>query len=186
MPGCRPWHSTAVVQRVAAMRRCRSGVHQQQGRRRRRRSGISISRSCRKGIRDFGADKGYTPLDLVMVACECDLDTAFRFLSERLNWAPDIDLSGLLQPKQPELQAPEPDRQVVEPEQPKAAEPKSKPAVPIDELERFTVVPGAVGDIVDWIVTATSRRPSRIIALGAAITIVGTLIGRRVAGQIPN
>ena len=65
-----------------------------------------------KGIRDFGADKGYTPLDLVMVACECDLDTAFRFLSERLNWAPDIDLSGLLQLKQPELQAPEPDRQV--------------------------------------------------------------------------
>ena len=136
-----------------------------------------------KGIRDFGADKGYTPLDLVMVACECDLDTAFRFLSERLNWAPDIDLSGLLQLKQPELQAPEPDRQVVEPEQPQAAEPrsKSKPAVSIDELERFTVVPGAVGDIVDWIV-ATSRRPSRIIALGAAITIVGSLIGRRVAG----
>jgi hypothetical protein len=136
-----------------------------------------------KGIRDFGADKGYTPLDLVMVACECDLDTAFRFLSERLNWAPDIDLSGLLQPKPLESQAPEPDPQVVEPEQPQAAEPrsKSKPGVPIDELERFTVVPGAVGDIVDWIV-ATSRRPSRIIALGAAITIVGTLIGRRVAG----
>ena len=106
-----------------------------------------------------------------------------RFLSERLNWAPDIDLSGLLQLKQPELQAPEPDRQVVEPEQPQAAEPrsKSKPAVSIDELERFTVVPGAVGDIVDWIV-ATSRRPSRIIALGAAITIVGTLMG---AGSRP-
>ena len=70
---------------------------------------------------------------------------------------------------------------MVEPEQPQAAEPrsKSKPAVSIDELERFTVVPGAVGDIVDWIV-ATSRRPSRIIALGAAI-FVGSLIGRRVA-----
>ena len=113
----------------------------------------------------------------------CDLDTAFRFLSERLNWAPDIDLSGLLQPTQPESHAPEPEPQVVGPEQRQSAEPKSKsePAVLIDELERFTVVPGAVGDIVDWIV-ATSRRPSRIIALGAAITIVGTLIGRRVAG----
>jgi hypothetical protein len=42
-------------------------------------------------------------------------------------------------------------------------------------------VPGAVGDIVDWIIT-TARRPNRVLALGAAITIVGTLIGRRVAG----
>ena len=42
-----------------------------------------------EGIRDFGADQGYTPLDLVMAACGCDLDTAFRFLSERLGWAAD-------------------------------------------------------------------------------------------------
>ena len=47
-----------------------------------------------EGIRDFGADQGYTPLDLVMAACDCDLDTAFRFLSERLGWASDLDLSA--------------------------------------------------------------------------------------------
>src|SRR5215510_4421584 len=52
---------------------------------------------------------------------------------------------------------------------------------PIDELARFTTVPGLVGEIVDWI-TATSRRPNRVLALGAAVTVVGTLIGRRVAG----
>ena len=51
-----------------------------------------------EGIRDFGADQGYTPLDLVMAACGCDLDTAFRFLSERLGWASDLDLSGLQPP----------------------------------------------------------------------------------------
>ena len=28
----------------------------------------------RDGIRDFGADRGYTPLDLVMRACDCDLE----------------------------------------------------------------------------------------------------------------
>ncbi len=47
-----------------------------------------------------------------------------------------------------------------------------------DELTR---VPGLVGDIVDWI-EATARRPSRVLALGAAITVVGTAVGRRLAG----
>jgi hypothetical protein len=130
------------------------------------------------GIRDFGADQGYTPLDLVMAACGCDLGTAFRFLSERLGWTADVDLPGLLvegppaaaeQPKQPAKPGLVP------------AKPDPVRCAPIEELERFTIVPGAIGDIVDWIV-ATSRRPSRVVALGAAVTIVGTLIGRRVAG----
>ena len=121
-----------------------------------------------EGIRDFGADQGYTPLDLVMAACDCDLDTAFRFLSERLGWASDLDLSALRPPA---------DEAAAEP----AAGAAVKPKVPIDELARFTTVPGVVGELVDWIV-ATSRRPNRVLALGAAITVVGTLIGRRAAG----
>ena len=121
-----------------------------------------------EGIRDFGADQGYTPLDLVMAACDCDLDTAFRFLSERLGWASDLDLSALRPPA---------DEAAAEPVAGAAAKPKA----PIDELARFTTVPGLVGEIVDWIV-ATSRRPNRVLALGAAITVVGTLIGRRAAG----
>jgi hypothetical protein len=103
------------------------------------------------GIRDFGADQGYTPLDLVMTACDCDLDTAFRFLSERLGWASDLDLSALRPPA---------DEAAAEP----AAGAAVKPKVPIDELARFTTVPGVVGDLVDWIV-ATSRRPNRVLAL---------------------
>jgi hypothetical protein len=42
-------------------------------------------------------------------------------------------------------------------------------------------VPGVLGQITDWI-AATARRPERVMALGAAIAVVGTLIGRRVAG----
>ena len=122
-----------------------------------------------EGIRDFGADQGYTPLDLVMAACDCDLDTAFRFLSERLGWASDLDLSATA--------AAERDEAAAEPVAGAAAKPKA----PIDELARFTTVPGLVGEIVDWIV-ATSRRPNRVLALGAAVTVVGTLIGRRAAG----
>ena len=121
-----------------------------------------------EGIRDFGANQGYTPLDLVMAACDCDLDTAFRFLSERLGWAADLDLSALRPPA---------DEAAAEP----VAGAAAKPKVPIDELARFTTVPGVVGEIVDWIV-ATSRRPNRVLALGAAVTVVGTLIGRRAAG----
>jgi len=50
-----------------------------------------------------------------------------------------------------------------------------------DTLEALTRCPGLVGDIVDWIET-TARKPNRVLALGAAITVIGTLIGRRVAG----
>ena len=120
-----------------------------------------------EGIRDFGADQGYTPLDLVMAACDCDLDTAFRFLSERLGWTSNLDLSGLQQQSET--------RETAEPSAP------VKPKAPIDELAHFTTVPGLVGELVDWI-TATSRRPNRVLALGAAVTVVGTLIGRRAAG----
>src|SRR5262249_42029681 len=45
-----------------------------------------------QGIRDFGADTGYTPIDLVMIALGLELDAAFAFLSERLGWAPEISI----------------------------------------------------------------------------------------------
>jgi hypothetical protein len=108
------------------------------------------------GIRDFGADQGYTPLDLVMAALGCDLETSWQFLSERLGFArgPEVRLAGQIR--------------------------TADPPAP-DALEPFTHVPGVVGDIVDWIV-ATARRPNRVLALGAAVTVVGALIGRRVAG----
>src|SRR5262249_55760286 len=64
---------------------------------------------------------------------------------------------------------------------PIAAVASTTPEPPVDELTHFTTVPGVVGEIVDWIV-ATSRRPNRVLALGAAVSVVGTLIGRRVAG----
>jgi hypothetical protein len=50
-----------------------------------------------------------------------------------------------------------------------------------NELEALTYVPGLVGDIVDWI-AAGARRPNRMMALGAAVTVIGTLIGRSVQG----
>jgi Protein of unknown function (DUF3987) len=72
-------------------------------------------------------------------------------------------------------------------------EPKAKPAPQVrsweevvvpagaNELEALTYVPGLVGDITEWIVRG-SIRPNRMLALGVAVTIVGTLTGRWVQG----
>jgi hypothetical protein len=39
------------------------------------------------GIRDFGAGRGFTPIDLVMTALDYDLDAAFTFLCDRIGWS---------------------------------------------------------------------------------------------------
>lgn len=56
---------------------------------------------------------------------------------------------------------------------------KEKAAVEFPEA--LTHVPGLVGDITDWICD-TARRPNRVLALGAALTLVGTAMGRFWAG----
>ena len=131
------------------------------------------------GIRDFGDGgvgngRGYTPIDLVMAAHGCDLDTAFKFLSDLTGWAGErIEL--LPEPEIPPK--PEPDPSI-------AAEPGvATTAMPAgDELEPYTRgVPGVLGEMIEWIVD-TARRPNRVLALAGAIPLVGTLIGRRVAG----
>jgi hypothetical protein len=120
-----------------------------------------------KGIRDFGASLGYTPIDLVMAALGIDLDAAFGFLAEHLGWSMPA----------PAIEVPEPF--LVTSNGNDKTNGKKAPAS--DPLEPYTWVPGAVGDVVDWIVS-TARRPNRVLALGAAVVTIGTLIGRRVAG----
>lgn len=48
-------------------------------------------------------------------------------------------------------------------------------------LEALTYVPGLVGDITEWIIRG-ARRPNRVMALGVASVVIGTLIGRRIEG----
>ena len=45
----------------------------------------------------------------------------------------------------------------------------------------LTYAPGLVGEITDWIV-ANAHRPCRVFALGAAVTVVGTLTSRYAVG----
>src|SRR5262245_27923059 len=70
------------------------------------------------GIKDFGDGRNggdgftYTALDLVMAANDCDLDTAFKFLSEHTGWAGAqiflVDAANVLEPAlKPAIEEPE-------------------------------------------------------------------------------
>jgi hypothetical protein len=48
-------------------------------------------------------------------------------------------------------------------------------------LEPLTYVPGLVGEVTDWIVGG-AHQPNRVFALGAAVTVVGTLASRWAVG----
>jgi hypothetical protein len=62
-----------------------------------------------KGIKDFGIDVGYTPIDLVMTVLGYDLDGAFAFLADKLGWnAAPITLHINITPPEPEP-PPDPD-----------------------------------------------------------------------------
>ena len=51
-----------------------------------------------------------------------------------------------------------------------------------DELEPYTRnVPGVLGDVIEWIMDS-GRQPNRVLGMAGAISVIGTLIGRRVAG----
>ena len=135
------------------------------------------------GIRDFGADNGYTPINLVCAAQGLgeDWPTAFAWLSERLGMGKGVTIA--LKPSV-SRSAPEPASEPGTATTPAGAVPADATEPdeqPKDGLDHLTYVPGLVGELIDWI-TATARRPNRVLALGAAVTVIGTLIGRRVAG----
>ena len=67
---------------------------------------------------------------------------------------------------------------------PRLAAPSIQPATSPKNTElpdHLTHIPGLVGIITDWIMD-TAKRPQRGLALGAALTLVGTAAGRKVAG----
>lgn len=144
-----------------------------------------------KGIRDFGDDKGYTPIDLVMASQGCDLDTAVNFLAGNVGWAPlEIITIGRKEKAAKDISDLETiEVREVEDDGPRRGDPivtSFDPDIDVepngsDPFAHLTNVPGVVGDLIDWI-TATDRRPNRTLAMAAAIPVVGTLIGRRVAG----
>ncbi len=63
---------------------------------------------------------------------------------------------------------------------PEADEPEPEAIRADDRLTDLCSPPGLVGDIIDWM-EASSDRPNRALLLGASLTFVGTLAGRKFA-----
>ena len=68
----------------------------------------------------------------------------------------------------------------VQPPAEPASTPKESQPPPAADTADVELPPGLVGDLAQWIAD-TARRPNRLLALGAALTIVGTLAGRHFA-----
>jgi hypothetical protein len=91
------------------------------------------------------------------------------------------DLSGLGKPKV----APKAEPQA-KPEPKSKARPRrgwAEVVVPkgASEIEALSYVPGLVGDSVDWIIQGAPR-PNRVMAMGAALGTIGTVVGRCIEG----
>lgn len=120
-----------------------------------------------QGIKDFGTDTGYSPLDLVMAANGMGFDAAFGWLQDRV--FPPAELPAV-------HVTPAPAQSMAAAEIMRAA-----PGLSATSLS----APGLVGEIADWI-TASSAKPQPLLSLAAALTVVGTVIGRRVATPYRN
>ncbi len=144
------------------------------------------------GISDFGNGWTGSAIDLVMEAQGLDQADATTWLRDRL--FPPTELIVLDQRPKHVQESPEiehvPPTCTVSAFQPDISQPLvSQPAPAVintaeesSELpEHLTRVPGLLGEITDWI-CASAKRPQRGLALGAAITLVGTAAGRKVAG----
>jgi len=136
-----------------------------------------------EGIRDFhDGERPYTPLDLVMCARGLELDQAFMWLADRVGFGETIAVDvaprsverrdGVLMDAETGEVIAETPIVSTDPRPASGGDPRDFP-------DEYLQVPGLVGDIADWI-EATSPKPIRLFAIGAALAVVGTLVGRRV------
>ena len=143
-----------------------------------RAANLAISPS---GIKDKGAEQGYTPLDLVMAACGADLDTAFRWLEEHVAPKPAIVLN-LTKPKTIEPKAVEvvstAEIEIVAPTIEESSRVASAgPVIPAHLCQPA----GLLGEIVEWM-NASASTPLPAHNLGAALGLLGGFMGRRFEG----
>ncbi len=174
----------------------------------RRKKNLSIQE---RGIRDFGSGDTWSALDFVADFCGLTVSEALSWLEDRLPGFNDsdvvIDLSGMVgaSTTDPEAGLPAPLRGLGDGPQPKTAPvPVGADAeavslalggatetvsdIPANAThgagefpDHLLNVPGLIGEITDWVV-ATARRPNRAFALAAALLVLGTAAGRKIAG----
>lgn len=139
-----------------------------------------------KGIKDMKADRGHSPLDVVMLATASPLDAAFRWLAPRVGYEPPSGrmAAAIIATAAQKREVADAEEDTPQPQSPTGTEMvtvSDAPPTPIQvdaDLESFTRPGGFVEDMVDWIVSSSST-PSRVLALSAVLPFVGALIGRR-------
>lgn len=155
------------------------------------------------GIRDMAQDMGLTPIDVVMKSRGMTDMEALAWLKNKLDyvdpWLPDIDFAKIIRSgyaKQgtvfveeadlAEVAAPVADRDEsadTSAGQDADGDAEDLPVVVASDglPAHLCEVPGLVGDIVSWL-NRTARNPSPTLNLGAALSYVGALAGRRYEG----
>lgn len=155
----------------------------------RRKLNLKISAA---GIKDFGADQGYTAINLVM-ACKGDAETeAFGWLADATGWS-----SAIVHAPKPRATVVE-TSEVIEQEPPASAQgdigipisvattlPASVPPwkapidpTPEDYAARIIKRHGIVSEIARWLLSV-ARRPQPRIAVATALAIVATCASRQ-------
>ncbi|MEP3248065.1 MAG: bifunctional DNA primase/polymerase [Sneathiella sp.] len=125
------------------------------------------------GIMDWGAGKGHTALDIVMLSTSCDIETALMELRGWLGMDVNDVLAGM-----PDVSFP---ANRVEPadKEPKRGSPvRSKANKQAVKQKAFENPPGVLGEICKWM-EATAPRPQPILYVGAAIALLGAVMGRK-------
>ena len=163
-------------------------------------------RASPQGIVDFGADRTYTPVDLVMVARDCSYPAAVEWLEQFVRPEVTADFSGMVVPEvdigipisEPAPDTPEP----VAPKSPLSrfldrapsrAKPKAPPPIsprefaaefptdcppfPVQDFQRDLT--GLLRDLTIYIDEAANMR-SEQGAFGAALAMLGTILSRKV------
>jgi hypothetical protein len=138
------------------------------------------------GIKDFGTNETYSAIDLVMVALDLDEGDALLWLEERLGLIADvvIDLGAGSTAGREKGASRE---RTADPQEPLGRSEASiagsshRPTHDREVPDYLLYPPGLLGEITDF-VEASARRPNRAFALAAALLVIGTAAGRRIAG----
>lgn len=138
------------------------------------------------GIKDFGSNETFSPLDLVRGYSGLSQDDAYKWLAERVdpNWGQDGGLDLLLSKAQALPQArimPEETPQEVE-EEGEPIEGRVNRAMGPLPLEAFESAPGFIGRCAREVLRNSPRMP-KTMALLTAISTASALAARRYVGE---